>query len=288
MDDRMLAMSSDSKVSRRTQAWVVLALVGGVIVVLTSLDNFLGAASAGSLVSGTTSLLLGGATVVSAGAVARRGEVGRVTLLGLLGAAAFGWESLALAPVQTAVLGGRIDPFDVATAVAGLAVLAGSIGASLSEVAYRSATWESVGHNQGNAWLYVVVGAAMGSVIALFLPYATYVGNRQIPSYQVDAWNYFGGLTDTVTLVLMLTCGTLAALTLARPQLPYRWPLALVGAATFPYAFTPAQFGSKSQTGQAVSWEAGFWLILLGALVVAVAGIESWRRSRSAGAANSG
>jgi len=271
--------SPSSAVTRRTRAWAVIALAGGLLLAITSIDSFEAGTSAGTAVGGAVGVLLALAIVASAVAVVRRGDVSQVALLGLLGAAAFGWQQLALAPVETAVLGGRPGLFDVSTAVSALAVLLGSVGVCLSTSDYRYATWESVGGREGRPWLMLTMGAAVTAVIALFLPYATYRRNADYPTHRVDAWTYFAGFGDTVILVLALSCGTLAALALARPQLPYRWPLAAVGVATLPYVFTPSEFGSVSQTGQALSLEVGAWLILISALVVSIAGVSSWRRS---------
>jgi len=228
-------------------------------------------------------LLLGLAMVVSAVAVVRRGDVKQVTLLGLLGAAVFGWQYLALSPIEIAVLGGRLGLVDVSTAISGLTALGGSVGVCLSTAAYRSATWESVGGAEGRPWLLLIIGTAVTSVIALFLPYVTFKGNAENPTYRLDAWTNFTGIGDTLILVLMLSCATLAALSLGRPQVPYRWPLACLGIASLAYVFTPADFGSESVTGQAVSFDSGFWLILIGALVVSIGGVSSWRRSATAG-----
>jgi len=269
-------------VGRRTKTWAVVALVGGVLLALNSLDSFEAANSAGTVVGGAIDLLLGLAIVVSAAAVGRRGDVRQVTFLGLLGPAAFGWQYLALGPVEIAVLGGRLGLIDVSTAVSALTALGGSVGVCLSTYAYRDATWASVGDTEGRPWLLLIMGASITSVIALFLPYATYEGTAKYFSYWVDAWIYFTGITDTVILVLMLSCGTLAALSLARPRLPYRWALACVGVVTFAYVFTPSEFGSETPAGQAVSLDVGFWLILIGALVVSTGAISSWRRSVTA------
>jgi hypothetical protein len=271
-------------VSRRTQIWAVIALAGGLLLALTSVDSFRLATSPGmvpGVVSGAISVVLGLAIAVSAMAVARRGDVGQVTLLGLFGAAAFGWQYFAVAPVETAVRGGRVGLVDIASAVSALAALAGSVGVCLSKDAYRSATWECAGNTEGRSWLWLNTGAAVTSVIALFLPYAAFKAKGEGPTYLVDAWHYFTGSIDTGTLVLMLTCATLAALSLARPGLPYRWPLACVGVATLAFVFTPSQFG-ESQPGLTRSWEVGFWLTQIGALVVAIAGVISWRQALSA------
>jgi multisubunit Na+/H+ antiporter MnhG subunit len=255
-----------------------------VLLALNSIDSFQPESTAGTVAGGAFGLLLAVALIVSALGIARRGSVDRAAFTGLAGAAVFGWQFLALAPVETAVLGGTISLFDVTTALSALAALVGSVGVCLAEDAYRSATWESAGASLGERWLVLIVAAAFASVVALFLPYATYEARGRYPAYVVDAWHYFGGITDTVTLVLALTCGTLAVLQFARPRLPYRWPLACLGVATFAYVFTPADLGSKAQTGQAVSLDAGFWLLLAGALVMAIAGVMSWRRSVAAGA----
>jgi hypothetical protein len=269
-------------VTRRTRTWAVIALVGGVLLALNSVYSFRPGTSAGAVVGGAISVLLGLTLAAAAVAVARGGDVSRVAVTGLLGATVFGWQFLALAPVETAVLGGAIGLFDVWSAVSALAALVGSVGVCLSTDAYRSATWESVGNTEGGPWLVLIVVAAFTSVIALFLPYATYKGEGGYPTYRVDAWHYFGGITDTVTLVLALSCGTLAALLLIRPRLPYRWPLAVLGVASFAYVFTPADFGSKAQTGQAVSLDVGFWLLVIGVLLIAIAGVMSWQRSVAA------
>jgi hypothetical protein len=269
-------------VSRRTQIWAVIALVGGLILAVTSIGNFQARASVSTVVGGAVSLLLGLAIILSAVAVARRGAVSQVTLLGLLGAAAFGWQSLALGPVETAVLGGELGLDHFSTAVSALAALGGSVGVCLSTDTYRSATWECVGDTEGRPWLWLVMGAAVTSVFALFLPYATYKGNSEYATLRVDAWNYYTGIMDTAILVLALSCATLAALSLARPRLPYRWPLACLGVAALLYVFTPADLGRETPTGQAVSLDLGFWLVLIGALVVSIGGVLAWRRTLSA------
>jgi hypothetical protein len=268
---------------KRTKSWAIVALVGGVLFALNSISSLQPRTSAGAVVGGAVDLLLGSAIAVAAAAVARRGAVGQVALLGLLGAAAFGWHSLALAPIETLLLGGRPTLFDLSTAVSALAVLVGSVGVSLSARTYRGATWEIDVGAGGKLWLALVAGAAVTSVIALFLPYVTYQGNAEAPTDRVDAWTYFTGLNDTVTLVLALSCGTLAALSLLRPHLPYRWPLACAGLATLGYVFTPSTFGSTSQTGQAVSVDVGFWLLLVGAVVISVGAVNSWRSLVSRG-----
>jgi len=267
-------------VSTRTRTWATITLGGGLLLALTSIDGFGLATSPGMVISGAVSVVLGLAMAVSAVAVVRRGEVGQVTVLGLLGAAAFGWQYFAITPVEAAVLGGRVGLVDIASAVSALAALAGSVGVCLSSDAYRSATWGRAGNTEGRIWLWLTTGATVTSVIALFVPYAALKANGNRATYLVDAWNYFTGSMDTAFLVLMLSCGTLAALSLARPKLPYRWPLACVGVATLAFTFTPSEFG-ESAPGLELSWEVGFWLTQVGALVVAIAGVSSWRQARS-------
>ena len=269
-------------VNKGRQAWAGVALLGGVILAVTSADSFQAGASAGVVIGGGVSLLLGLGLVVSVLAVAHGGNVSGAALAGLLGAAVYGWQFLALSPVETAVLGGSIGLLDLLSTVSALAALVGTVGVCLSTDAFRSATWASLGEGGGRGSLALVVIAAFASVIALFLPYAVYRANARNPAYPVDAWHYFGGITATMTLILALTCGTLAALQLVQPRLPYRWPLACLGLATLAFVFTPAEFGSRAQTGQAISLDVGYWLLLTGTLIISLAGVVSWRRSVAA------
>ena len=270
----------------RTQTWTVIALIGGLLLALTSIDSFRLANLPGTgfadVVSGAITVVLALGIALSAVRVLRRGEVGQAALLGLSGAAAFGWQYFAVTPIEIAVQGGQIGLVDIASTVSALAALAGSVGVCLSNNAYRSATWGEAGSTEGRLWLWLTTSAAVASVIALFLPYSALKERGDGAVYLVDAWNYFTGVMDTGILVLMLSCATLAALSLARPGLPYRWPLACLGVATLAYVFTPSQLGESAPPGLELSWEVGFWLTQIGAVVVAVAGVVSWRQALSA------